>query len=1521
MTANLPADAHRPTPSTSRPPIFRTPSRQSSGNGPRIYLGRGPPSQYNLPHEPSAPEPPSKRRKVESPAPAPIDSNVPQAQVSPAQNQPRLEGQDSRPSPGDSAERLLPLDFREALKLGTTIWAEDIDPGQVRSTADAPPLPLPKLPWRKRANSADSATDTRHTQKRRLDVTVPTTPCKLEEPDDGPRYQQHNIADFFPWAGNHPEDVLNEQTVKNGQYDKPPQTTNESSTAKATLYNTFKHRFGLQTLSSLFGAVLQQRGESQKITSEATFKPPPRVTLTEAKRRQWLNDLASPSVPLRRLSRTIPQGIRGQLLLEQCQVNGVPISRAIWFAKCVGANEIRTLKRKGTTAPLAAKIEAKWHKEWTLSVQHFVEACIENCGKPNWRNNLSYSLRLATRLFLESLLDRDCFLDWILSSMKSCSLERTPFWLMMVHVHGKELTRTRRRGRLLAETLVEKYVLARERDEEICRPITDRLGGLIKSFVQSRPACFLIPERWQQVKDVLERCLDVASPARETLLGRLAQANERVCGPSHQAEVPKLTSRQRLIKILDGARAPFDLDRLEQDCKSTCADAHLLISTMFEWSCSRFRDGRVSVYMVSRIFQKWRKAGQDIDGAVFARLVRPENDDGIDATVMHHVIVELIRSAAFSVSRYLQWISGRRGTSNCFGELRESLTFTHDGVSTKVNLPICHDPMLLLTEMPTSHLPHHMSNLRSGILARAGFDVEIEAAIIHHCKCYLKKRLSESIPPLRDFHPDADYSRPDFKLLGWSVKSHISNWLCVAARASLKSEESRHPETAGAVNLSLSVDHFCVVRDVLESMGDTSSLAGILQVASKSSDEDVLISVTDTVSAHVEELSVIGLLEGLCSSLWSSYLSMKTMKSSIPMLTISLLELLSDQPDTVPQIRTLQEDLVRGDKPTAITAYSPFSEGMAESLQQAGTTFVEDFEAVLQSEPTMSEQKMKQLFSVVMDRLVKSSPDIPTEDGLTLLLVRLRVFRPASFDKLIAAWMRSVLGSATSAIDVGLWLRLYSTGCLKMTTICASLLPLRVHGGTPEPSKTQMDLQTMLHRALNDDATGSDSEEGAYRLRADLTRFMNEASRQAFEVRLYLASQEQDQQRFSLDGGPVAGLLYKVDSQDLEKLDADMSMSLEAELDRYSQPREEHDPTESQIVSLLNAVNDFSLEACCFRLRMLVARADSASSISQEDIVNALFSLACTTDSSSSNHWLALTNAAGSDITFKLRQKAEQAFFCSFGPFAQSNAAPSPFASLPEETATDLDRLVDIMSKLSQTIAASPTASICSQLLAKLVPIWRALSAQNQTLPPGSSPFTSTHLSVMPTSSPASASAPSPAPGGPTSIDLPALRAYLPLLFKITCLHRGSLLPPANTPSTKAFQQDHINLLMLLVSIALHPALAAEGQDQPLVAHILDVAAVLVDGVSDEARALTARCLKGAMRDPRVAFLFATGNAAAAAAVGQGGGGETGLQVVKEGRGVVGEWKARQWEMLEGSAETGVNLGLFGARAESGRGR
>jgi hypothetical protein len=68
----------------------------------------------------------------------------------------------------------------------------------------------------------------------------------------------------------------------------------------------------------------------------------------------------------------------------------------------------------------------------------------------------TFRVRLMARLFFENLLDQDCYLEWFLSSLENATADTLPIWLLMLGIYWDHILRYRKRGRRLAEVLLEK---------------------------------------------------------------------------------------------------------------------------------------------------------------------------------------------------------------------------------------------------------------------------------------------------------------------------------------------------------------------------------------------------------------------------------------------------------------------------------------------------------------------------------------------------------------------------------------------------------------------------------------------------------------------------------------------------------------------------------------------------------------------------------------------------------------------------------------------------------------------------------------------------------------------------------------------------------------------------------------------------------------------------------------------------------------------------------------------------------
>ncbi|KIX02277.1 uncharacterized protein Z518_08216 [Rhinocladiella mackenziei CBS 650.93] len=1508
MTSNVPAEP-RP-PSLRHPPDSLRPSLNRSMSNVLSPIDRKPPPLQTHVGE-SGEDRPAKRRKVEG------DTSANQASGS--NTGPRTSTTPNAPQVNKTPHLRLvkpsalfrrlpkPPDKNEEGK-----WSQD----------EAPDLPA--RPWRLLQHSK-STDDSKPTHRSRVNLPVPNTPDSLEVPTSAPQFVSKKPAGFFPWTGKHPEDILSDINVKQGYFDKPPNPTEkELNTARVPLYNALKHKSGVDNLSILFSLVLDQKNRHGLISSVSTFKPPPRVTLTEAKRKSWISDLANADVPLRRLSRTIPQGIRGQILLDQCLQSSVPLSRAIWFAKCVCANEIRTLKRKGTTPAVAVGTESKWLREWTDNVEQFVETYLGQSNNPEWRSNIQYALRLTTRLYLENLLDRDHYLDWIVRSLTSADPDQTPFWLMVIHIYKQDLSHYRRRGRKLAEALIGKYQLLAKSTDQMMAPLRLRLHQAIRSLLLYRPVTFLMPDRWPDIVPVVQSCLDTSSPQEHQILDRLNHINGRTMGFNKQEFSAKRAPDQAIVDILDAARVPFNLEVLTDSLASAYPDIPRLIFSCLEWACTRFRQSRTRIYLFTRLIKRWQRYGHDVDTVILNYLSAcREKRTTVDIDCLKHLAAHLSRSNCFPLSKYLQWLMVRglpkRGS---VGIDLDSLTGTgrvnqHQGNS---------DPSQLLLDLSLQNVEDHVLNLRNSLLRRSGLDPQVEESLFRRCVQYLEEKLAKSRSSSRS--QEQTSPEPHFVSLPWTVRSKISMWLRsrVAEAAALSMSGTLTTPAPLGSNL-FSVEQFSFIRHILECLEDEAVLADVVGILCGAQDDDLAAALVSTIHFHADTFSAMGALDVLQKRVCQTYLSWRSTKPTMPLLTTTLLDLCTSFPVKAPTIKLLQQDLVRGDRGRAVAACSPYSDGIAESLQQAGATFVEDFEAILQSEPNMNEQTMNGLFTVLAERIEKQQhfgDDSQTILSFCQLLSRLRLCRKTQADLLIQQWVSRLSPFLDGDFGASLFQALIGTGCMT----CAGLFEaVRTSKSGLRQCKA---ITSMLRHILALDRE-SKTDPVLYQVRTKWLEHSRREPRIALEVlcEAGLATQLEPFGRRLLS--------FLVNDSTLSS----SSMSDRAEewsmkaLDRLLHC--EGGIRGDNLRPLLGSINIFSHRYVQLRF-WLASRlgVEKASAEDQDQLVEVLGeTLEQMIHETGRGHrgdgrFSQLLQAVGYEVANRLRHKVENEFLEALPKFPPSKVTSPLTAVFP----SDVHQLSSIVERAFWVCSSSttPLPGLLSHLIDKLSQHVKSLGN-----PPPAATSTPTCTAIPGLSTPATNMFPaqmmsvtsSPIVNTSENVSGPfhgVMLDYLQYMLQMVCLQRPGLISVGGDgPSLKKVQSEQVQLLVRLAMIATHPAIASASNSSTskeeqqkakrAIDFTLDVIATIVDEVSEEVRMMSAKMLKDKMQDVRLKYLFGSVNMMGSVQVHDMG---EGLQMVKEGKGVVGDWKPRVWEVLDNGSgkenETSLGLGLFGAR-------
>ncbi|KAK7205230.1 hypothetical protein BZA70DRAFT_267759 [Myxozyma melibiosi] len=534
---------------------------------------------------------------------------------------------------------------------------------------------------------------------------------------DGP---DAGYPDFFPWNGHHAEDQMTESYIQHGFEDKP-YLSNETGSARQTLYAAVRQRSTLKSLSSFMMSAIEKRQELNKITSPTTFKPPPRVTLTDHKRDAWLRDLATPTVPLRRLSRTIPHGIRNRVLVEQCCHKSVPIHRAVWFARCVGANELRGLKRKGNNASIA-DAEAQWVREWTVQLAGFIEKTLAECGQPssadqqttkqqpqqqsqqqqqqqpatpaaaqnrNWRSKVEYVLHFASHLYSEDLIDRSYFLDWMIALLEKSTMQRTLLSLLVIRIFWQKLLGFPAKCKKLAQVLLARFKLISIEAETNKTPhagLYQVLQFKVASFIWDLSSCsdeaFVMPENWHSQRPVLQKAIhlaDVEPVVADKAFESIALANMSAFRQQTMAEYSGVASRnseeeqrERLLGVLNEAGIPYDVDQIAEDLILAASmppscyddnDPRQLVDVLCRWAIcntsSETQPQTERVELASSVLKKWASTGKPVFEALFSffDLLIELKDVSNEMAIM--LLQQLVKKAVLVPDMYMRKVIAR----------------------------------------------------------------------------------------------------------------------------------------------------------------------------------------------------------------------------------------------------------------------------------------------------------------------------------------------------------------------------------------------------------------------------------------------------------------------------------------------------------------------------------------------------------------------------------------------------------------------------------------------------------------------------------------------------------------------------------------------------------------------------------------------------------------------------------------------------------------------------------------------
>jgi len=291
-----------------------------------------------------------------------------------------------------------------------------------------------------------------------------------------------------------------------------------------------------------------------------------------------------------------------------------------------------------------------------------------------------------------------------------------------------------------------------------------------------------------------------------------------------------------------------------------------------------------------------------------------------------------------------------------------------------------------------------------------------------------------------------------------------------------------------------------------------------------------------------------------------------------------------------------------------------------------------------------------------------------------------------------------------------------------------------------------------------------------------------------------------------------------------------------------------------------------------------------------------------------------------------LRHKIEAEFLEAL-PKTSWNKVASPMAATFPSDVQHLSSIVERAFHVC-TPTTTPMPGFMPQLIDKLSHHIKSVGNHGVTATAPVIPGLSSNPSSM---SPAQAmnitSSPMAMPSDSAPAALPSsILEYLRCMLQMICLQRAGLAAAGRAPYGKQAQQEQVQLLVRLTLIATQamftsPANSFSGKDdqQMATAHrgfTLDVIATIIDDASDEVKMLSAKMLKEKLsQESRLVHLFGIVNDMGSVHISDAG---HGLLIGKEGKGLLGDWKPRVWEVIDhGSGkeiDTSLGLGLFGAR-------
>ncbi|ODO08687.1 hypothetical protein L198_00420 [Cryptococcus wingfieldii CBS 7118] len=494
--------------------------------------------------------------------------------------------------------------------------------------------------------------------------------------------------DFYPSRPgfDQREDVLTEENVKNGFAAKL--FISEAAETFSMHGPIHQHLTNgcLNMLVQLGKEVIQKQEDTLPQFTDRSFRIPVRVVWNDSKRLAFLSDLANPQIPLHRLMLgQVPHGFKGIELLDamyspstsgghnrpsagasQTLSEPIPVERAVWFIRVLGANEI-TAHRARTHQTAAASVTVfspvaatpsstntintppslpqgsnDWYtQEFTNIIitwlrGQLAQLALPNTGKapakPNtnvksgggvlqdaktrarWVSKWDYSNRLLGELDTKQLLSTRLFAGWLSEHLSHVNLAQLGFLLQVISKHLLDISKHQSSARHCLRAACEKLKELRgSPGKDLLGKVDQALVDIIKTLYTADSDVLLSPATWFQHSALLSSIISPSSLQWDDLQRR----NQSLMFTPSAAETSSSPRRQQMeeIRKLDSICENTDMVALANsyfDSSSSACHFPLdlpkieeKVFNLLNWSMGQFQLGAHRPYAVYTLLKHW----------------------------------------------------------------------------------------------------------------------------------------------------------------------------------------------------------------------------------------------------------------------------------------------------------------------------------------------------------------------------------------------------------------------------------------------------------------------------------------------------------------------------------------------------------------------------------------------------------------------------------------------------------------------------------------------------------------------------------------------------------------------------------------------------------------------------------------------------------------------------------------------------------------------------------------------------